>query len=177
MPLCLYLCCGDGYSAAYFRDAGYDVVGYDVQTFPDWPGQLIIQDVRELDGTAWRGKVDLLLASPPCTEFSRHDLPWVDKRGLPPPDMSLVEACFRLRDEINPRLFVLENVRGLQKFIGPATVVRYPYYLWGDLVLLPRFKHRKGNRRPRSIMRSRWPEALAKALASQLALTSPHPNT
>ena len=177
--ICLYLYCGDGVSAGQVSSAGYRVIGLDLRPWVDWPGDLIVQDVRTFDGRGLCHQVDLLLASPPCTEFSRHSQPWF--KNLPPPDMSHVDACFRIAQEIKPRLFVMENVRGLQKFIGPATVVRHPYYFWGDLVLLPPLKlqqkqtmtNSRMSPAHRSQVKGRWPAAISLALASQLSPLSP----
>lgn len=114
------------------------MVGYDIIDH-GYPGYLVIQDVREAEAIAsyWRGFVDVMVASPPCNEFSVRDMPWGRKRNLPPPDMSIVEACLKLRDLIQPRLFLLENVRGLQWWYERAPLHRGPFYFWGDVALLP----------------------------------------
>lgn len=65
-------------------------------------------------------------------------MPWTRKRNPPPPDLSLVEAEYRIRDEAKPGFFLLENVRSAQDFIGKAIVAREPFYFWGDAVLIPR---------------------------------------
>ena len=78
----------------------------------------------------------MIVASPPCREFSLHDMPW--SRGkVAPPDMTIVNACFRIREEAKPRLFLLENVRGAQPFLGKAIAHHGPFYFWGDAALLP----------------------------------------
>jgi hypothetical protein len=51
--------------------------------------------------------------------------------------MSIVNACFELSRRLKPRIFVLENVRGAQAYIGRAPLHRGPYYFWGDVALLP----------------------------------------
>lgn len=137
-PVCLDLCCGLGGWAEGFLDAGYLVVGYDVK---DWgyPGYLVIQDVREVEAIAsyWRGQVDVMVASPPCNEVSLLDLPWGRRKNLPPPDLSIFEACFMLRELIQPKIFLLENVRGAQVYIGRAPLHRKAFYFWGDVALVP----------------------------------------
>ena len=128
-PLMIDLCCGYGGWARGFLARGYDVIGFDVEALP-YPGQLVIQDVRTLHGRQFRG-ARVICASPPCTEFSHHDLPWTRTKNPVPPDMSLVEACFRIAREAKVPL-ILENVRGAQKFLGRAPVSYGSRYLWGD---------------------------------------------
>jgi hypothetical protein len=68
--------------------------------------------------------------SPPCTEFSRYHMPWLDE---PNPDMSLVRACLDAVDELDPGHWVLENVVGLKRYWGREEQKRVgPFYLWGD---------------------------------------------
>lgn len=133
----LDLCCGLGGWARGFIDAGWIVVGFDVEPLP-YPGHFCLGDVREVDPEAWRG-VDLVVASPPCTEFSKWDKPcWYPRDTLSPPDLSITEACFGIAKAIGCPI-ILENVRGAQAFIG-RSVARYgSRYLWGDGVpaLLP----------------------------------------
>ena len=108
---------------------GFDVVGFDVEMLP-YPGQLVLQDVRTLYGSQFR-QARVIVASPPCEEFSRHDQPWTKRRNPPPPDLSIVQACFRIAAEAGVPL-VLENVRGAQKWIGRATMRYGSRYFWGD---------------------------------------------
>ena len=138
MPLCLDLCCGKGGWAEGFLAADYEVVGIDIKDH-GYPGKLFLHDVREISVIAakWAGLVDVIVASPPCQEFSLRGLPWGRAQKLPPPDMSIVKACYDLRDLISPRLFLLENVRGAQPWIGRAPLHRGPFYFWGDVALLP----------------------------------------
>jgi len=73
---------------------------------------LIEGDCRDVDWTPLRGRVDLLAGGPPCQPFSiggvhRGDL---DERNLWP-------ETVRALDEIRPRAFLFENVRG---FARPA---------------------------------------------------------
>lgn len=137
-PICLDLCCGLGGWTEGFLAVGYECHGYDIKDF-NYPGTLHLQDIRQTVDIAamWIGRVDVIVASPPCNEFTIRDLPWGRKKDLPPPDTSIVEACYQLRDLIRPRVFLLENVRGAQPWIGRAPAHRGPYYFWGDVALLP----------------------------------------
>ena len=57
--------------------AGFRCVGVDVVASPLYRGELVLQDIRTLDGTRWRGFIDVLVASPPlsgvCTASDAMD--------------------------------------------------------------------------------------------------------
>src|SRR5947199_410716 len=82
-PLAIDLCCGLGGWSHGLIAEGWDVIGYDVERHEygeeKYPGQLVIQDIRTIDGRQFKGKVSLLVASPPCIEFSYMSMPW--RRG------------------------------------------------------------------------------------------------
>lgn len=144
-PLAIDLFCGLGGWAHGFLAEGFRVVGFDIEPLP-YPGQLVLQDVRTLTGRQFRSAT-VIVASPPCTEFSRLDQPWSWHRPTGSPDLSLVQHCYRIAREAGVPL-VLENVRGAAPYLGPP-VARYGYrYLWGDGVpaLIPYAKrYRKGD--------------------------------
>jgi hypothetical protein len=57
-------------------------------------------------------------------------MPWLD---CDHPDMTLVEACLQVADDLDPDWWVLENSRGLKQFTGWQEQKRVgAYYLWGD---------------------------------------------
>lgn len=125
-PLALDLCCGLGGWAEGLIAAGWDVVGVDIEERfgATYPGRFVCQDVRTLDiGGMARFAFSLVVASPPCQEYSRHDQPWTKKWNPPPPDKSMWEACERIAAEAGAPL-ILENVRGAQKWHGRAEVAR-----------------------------------------------------
>lgn len=66
-------------------------------------------DIHNIDGTKYKGKIDLLVGGSPCQSFSmvgkRHGLK--DFRGL------LVYQFIRLVKESQPAIFLFENVKGL----------------------------------------------------------------
>lgn len=67
------------------------------------------QDIRLLDGTDYKGKVDLFVGGSPCQSFSSvgHQLGLEDTRG------TLFYDFARLIKEIEPKVFIYENVRNL----------------------------------------------------------------
>ena len=80
------------------------------------PGFTLFEDVNELTGEdlliaagVQRGGLDLLSGGPPCQPFSTagHRRSVVDPRG------SLFGRYLKLVGEMEPRFFVLENVRGI----------------------------------------------------------------
>lgn len=77
-----------------------------VKHYADWPVEQA--DVRDIDFSQWAGKIDLVSGGPPCQPFSiggSHKGP-TDIRNMWPEALRAVE-------EIRPKAFVFENVRGL----------------------------------------------------------------
>ncbi len=78
-PLAIDLYCGLGGWTAALIDAGYYVVGFDIEAheYGDqrYPGKLVIQDVRTIHGSQFKDAA-LIVASPPCQEFSYMAMPW-----------------------------------------------------------------------------------------------------
>ncbi len=133
------LCCGSGGWATGLLAEGWQVFGFDIRPQPLYPAPMAIQDVRTLDGAQLR-HASLIVAGPPCEEFSRHDQPWTRKRNPPPPDLSIVQACRRIAAEAGCPL-ILENVRGAQKFIGRSNFRLQGIHLWGQMpALMPEFQ-------------------------------------
>ena len=66
-------------------------------------------DVFDINGKKYQGKIDLFVGGSPCQSFSmigfREGLK--DKRGL------LIFEFTRLVKEIQPKVFIFENVKGL----------------------------------------------------------------
>jgi len=125
------LCCGSGGWAVGLIDMGYHVIGYDIEHQPDYAGEFRRVDVKDLSGHGWKEDA-FIVASPPCEQFSRHQMPWTRAKNPPPPDLSVVQACYRIRRESGLAM-VLENVRAAQAWLGKAKSHVGPYYLWGDI--------------------------------------------
>lgn len=137
-PLAIDLYCGSGGWTAGLQAEGFRVIGVDLERHPDYTGDLIIADTRTLAGAQFAAAT-IITASPPCQEFSRWDQPWplTKNHRRTQPDLTLVQAAFRIAAEAGAPI-IMENVRGAQRFIGPARAHYGPFYLWGDVpALLP----------------------------------------
>ncbi len=90
-------------------------------------------------------EVDLVWASPPCTDFSDgYSSPkstWYREHPDEEykPDMSLLEHTIEIINTVKPAHWIIENVRGaqpfFQRYIGDVRKIIGPYYLWGDFPL------------------------------------------
>lgn len=143
-PLAIDLFCGLGGWTEGLLAEGYRVVGFDIERHEyghhRYPAQLVLQDVLTIHGAQFR-HASLIVASPPCQAYSYRAMPWSRARALPPPDNSLFEACFRIQREACAAAgrhipMVVENVRGAQKWVGPAAWHFGSFYLWGDVPAL-----------------------------------------
>ncbi len=65
-----------------------------------YPEQLVLADVRSLDGARFK-EASLIVSSPPCQEFSYRAMPWKRAKALGPPvlGMELFEQPFRIQRE------------------------------------------------------------------------------
>lgn len=156
-PLAIDLFCGLGGWAEGFLAEGWDVIGFDNVRHDygtgGYPGQLVLQDVLTLDGRQFRN-ASVIVASPPCTEFSYMAMPWSRGRQIAralrgqdefPANYSgsqtieelrrLFDACFRIAGEAGVPLIV-ENVRGAKPWVGGARWHFGSFYLWGDVPAL-----------------------------------------
>lgn len=143
-PLAVDLFAGLGGWTEGLVAEGYYVVGFDnvrhVYGEQRYPAQLVVQDVLTLHGRQFKDAA-LIVASPPCQEYSYRAMPWKRAKALPPPDNSLFEACFRIQREACEAAghyipMVVENVCGAQKWVGRARWHYGSFYLWGDVPAL-----------------------------------------
>lgn len=153
-PLAIDLCCGLGGWTDGLIAEGYSVIGFDVENHVygehRYPGQLVLQDVLTVHGSQFRD-VDLIVASPPCQEFSYMAMPWSlakkkaeeyrtgvrDRSQL----TAIFDACFRIQREAIEAAgrfipLIVENVKGAQPWVGRARWNYGSYYLWGDVPAL-----------------------------------------
>jgi len=159
-PLGIDLFCGLGGWTEGLLAEGYYVVGFDIERHQygdaKYPAQLVLQDVTTLHGSQFRDAA-LIVASPPCQEFSYMAMPWskakakerdlLEGRDDPKRLTALFDACFRIQREACEAAgrhipMVVENVRGAQKWVGRARFNYGSFYLWGDVpALMPAGNH------------------------------------
>ena len=72
---------------------------------PNW--NVICDDIHNVDFTQFRDKVDIVTGGFPCQAFSGKKLGFEDTRG------TLFHEFARCVKEVNPKIFMAENVRGL----------------------------------------------------------------
>ncbi len=137
----------------------------DLGGWQEYPAQLVRQDVLTFHGSQFRN-ADLIVASPPCQEFSYMAMPWNRAKQIAsalrgqgefpagytgsrtiPQLTALFDACFRIQREASEAAgryipMVVENVRGAQPWVGRAPWNYGSFYLWGDVPALMPFTHR-----------------------------------
>ena len=165
-PVMLDLFSGQGGASSAMVERRWDVVTVD--NGPEF-GCTVTADINQLKWTGDR-RVDLIWASPPCTEFSRESMPWCKTGNAP--SLDLVKAALRIVEEVKPAWWVLENVRGsvpwLTPILGHPMAKTGPVYMWGNLppMLIPRvlpYKEKISGKRPD--LRSMIPYELSRAVA------------
>src|ERR1700756_3331733 len=155
-PLMIDLFAGLGGWAEGGLAEGYDVIGFDIERHQygdhKYPTQLVIQDVLTLHGSQFKG-ADLIVASPPCQEYSYMAMPWTrakakaaairaDETGKMLADLNrLFDACFRIQKEASIAAhrhipLIVENVRGAIPWVGRSRWNFGSYHLWGDVPAL-----------------------------------------
>jgi hypothetical protein len=153
-PLAIDLFCGLGGWTDGLIAEGYDVIGFDVERHKygdaKYPTQLVLQDVLTLHGKQFKD-VDLIVASPPCQEYSYMAMPWSKAKAIEAEYKSgvrdianltaLFDACFRIQREACDAAgrhipLVVENVRGAQKWVGRSRWNFGSFHLWGDVPAL-----------------------------------------
>ena len=85
------------------------------------PEHKFYKDVYEIDGTKYKGKIDLFVGGSPCQSFSIAGMRkgTSDKRG------ELIYEYVRLIDEIKPKYFIYENVKGMLSIDDGDTIKQF----------------------------------------------------
>lgn len=165
-PLAIDLFCGLGGWTEGLLAEGWQVRGYDIEAHEygeeKYPAELVLRDVLTLHGSDL-ADADLIVASPPCQEFSYMAMPWGRAKQIARalrgedefPDgykgshtiadlTALFDACFRIQREASEAAgrhipMVVENVRGAEAWVGKAAWNYGSFYVWGDVpALMPR---------------------------------------
>ena len=154
-PIAIDLFCGLGGWTEGLLAEGYEVIGYDIEAhdYGDgkrYPAKLVLRDVLTIHGSEFKDAA-LIVASPPCQEFSYMAMPWSRAKAIASDYRSgkrdvkkltaLFDACFRIQREAIEAAghfipLVVENVRGAQPWVGRARWNYGSFYLWGDVPAL-----------------------------------------
>lgn len=162
-PLAIDLCCGlggwtDGLLAEGWRVRGYDIEAHEYGE-EKYPAELVLRNVLEMHGSEL-ADADLIVASPPCTEYSYMAMPWKRAKQIaralrgedefPEPYRgsrtiaelnAIFDACSRLQREASEAAgrhipMIVENVKGAQPWVGRAKWSFGSFFLWGDIPAL-----------------------------------------
>jgi len=150
-PLAIDLFCGLGGWTEGLLAEGYRVVGFDIErhVYGDhrYPAQLVIQDVLTIHGKQFKDAA-LIVASPPCQEYSYMAMPWTRAKKIAAEYRSgvrdvkqltaLFDACSRIQREASEAAghqipLVVENVRGAIPWVGRSRWNFGSFHLWGDV--------------------------------------------
>ena len=130
----LELFCGLGGWSKGFHDIFPDAefYGIDIKDF-GYPYNFIKADLNDWEPDQ---EYDIVLASPPCTEFSI-----AKKWGWGTQDerigLDLIWRAFYLIEKIKPKFWIIENVKGLADFLPePDEIVAYNRYKQGKSAYL-----------------------------------------
>ncbi|MFA6031840.1 MAG: DNA cytosine methyltransferase [Myxococcota bacterium] len=155
-PLAIDLFCGLGGWTEGLLAEGYRVMGFDIEAheYGDerYPAELVLADVLDLHGSRF-ADADLIVASPPCQEYSYMAMPWslakakaaairADTTGAELERLNrLFNACFRIQREASEAAgrhipMVVENVRGAIPWVGRSRWNFGSFHLWGDVPAL-----------------------------------------
>jgi hypothetical protein len=140
------LCSGLGGASQPALDRGWRVIRVDINPRfkPD-----VVADIRALPLRPF--PIDVLWASPPCQEFSKHGMRCFYPNP-PEPSLAIARAVGQMISELMPRFWCVENVWAarpwLVKVFGPVRAMPPGHALWSNLgFLLPNIAPHKGNLR------------------------------
>lgn len=154
-----------GFSEAFLR-AGDEVVRVENNPLLSEVPCTSIEDVKEMrdrlqqfkdEGQPIR-KIDLVLASPPCLEFS---LAFSAPRGVAQrnneefePSLELLEITLEIIDIIQPRWWVIENVIGSARYFERLGLI--PHQIHGSCVFYGKFPKFESPHMPTKKEKDSW---------------------
>ncbi len=161
-PLAIDLFAGLGGWTEGLLAEGFRVVGFDITQHVygehRYPAQLVIQDVLTLHGSQFKN-ASLIVASPPCQEYSYMAMPWKRAKQIAHEYRTgvrdvkqltaLFDACFRIQREAievagHHIPLVVENVRGAQPWVGRSRWNYGSFHFWGDVPALMPMTMKRG---------------------------------
>ena len=144
-----------GASEAMYQSDDWSVLRYENNPDLGYVPCTTICDLKEY-AIKCRHEIELIWASPPCQDFSTAfdaPRPTAMRNGEEfEPDMSLLKRAIEIIEELNPRYWIIENVKGAIKdfepYLGTPRQIIGPFVLWGSFPLIPMsrdFKHSKAD--------------------------------
>jgi DNA (cytosine-5)-methyltransferase 1 len=126
MPTCIEVCAGAGGLGTGFLEAGFtplllnEIDPTCCETLRvNHPGvPVVCGDMQQLHLTEFRDRVDVLMGGVPCQSFSQAG----ERRGLEDPRGQLMLDFNRLVLECEPKILLIENVKGLVSHDGGRTL-------------------------------------------------------
>jgi len=127
MPKALDVCSGLGGWSDGLSKEGFEILGIEInqEIAGLYKHPVIVEDIRKLNAWPYNGKFDLVVGSTPCRDFSRmcdHATrsdgtiwKWKEPKN-PERGYELVKHFLRIVFEVNPRFWLLENVKGLEEY-------------------------------------------------------------
>ena len=147
-PLMIDLCAGFGGQSQAFLQGGFDVIRVDNNPLLSEVPNMFIEDVYKIEPFNISGRgIDYIHAGPTCREFStaynaprsKHHREQPDKPYEPVEGLQLVKRCKDIIEQLKPRYWSIENVRGSIKFLSPVLgeprLIVGPYVYWGNFPL------------------------------------------
>jgi len=182
---------GLGGASEAFVDANWNVLRIENNPLMSAVPHTVIDDVKSIRDNVTSNwlvpKIDLIWASPPCTEFSGG---YASPKSIASrtigldnyePDMSLLEAAMDIIEIVKPKYWVIENVVGsiryFAEYLGEPRQIIGPYVLWGNFPLLDcnsemiipkKFKDTNSRDPLRSNRRAKVDYAISQALLDSL---------
>lgn len=150
MPRLLDLFCKAGGAGKGYAEAGFEVVGVDVEPQPNYPFEFIQHDALTLD-PAFVASFDAVHASPPCQAYT--GMQRINTRAPKRDHPKLVEPVRALLME-SGRPYVMENVPGAP-LLDPYVVCgsmfglgvrRHRLFETNFMLLLPACRHKESAR-------------------------------
>ncbi len=142
---------------------GWECTGVDLEDFSSsYPGIFVQDDCRK-----WFGRIhefDAVVASPPCEDFARHWLPWIQNSD------GLEGATWLLADTIQAvgQRGVVECSKFAARHVPGAVLIK-SHALWGNVpLLLPVWSGKERLSGMRPDLRAEIPPVLAEAVESWL---------
>lgn len=79
------------------------------------------KDIADMDGTQYKGEIDILIGGSPCQDFSLAGL----RKGIDGNKGILIYEYIRIIKEVQPPIFIYENVKGMLSDKGGRTIKEF----------------------------------------------------